>query len=140
MSLRLFACVEGDPTLWEFDDAAALTDAGTAFSSLADTHPIDFGPARGYGKLRELMQWLEVGATATLQIEPVVDGVVLTAQAYTEAFDVAAGVEQRAEAPFDADGSRLGVRLQLTAFDGLVELGEADLAYQQRQSRSGRAT
>jgi hypothetical protein len=140
MSLRLFACVEGAPTLWEFDDPASLTDAGTVFTPLADTHPIDFGPARGFGKLVELMQWLELGATATLRVEPVVDGRVLTEQAYVEAFDVVQGIEQRAEAPFDAEGTRLGVRLTVPAFSGLVELGEADVVFQQRQSRSGRPT
>lgn len=138
MSLRLFACVEGSPTLWEFDAASALTDAGTAFTPFADTHPIDFGPARGYGKIVEAMQWLEVGATADVMLEPVTDGQRMTEQAYRERFDVAAGVEQRAEAPFDATGTRLGVRITVEAFSGLVELGECDLAFIRRRSRSGR--
>lgn len=140
MSLRVFAAAEGAPVLYEIDDQSVFSDAGTAFTGSIETHPIDFGPAGGYGRLRSMLQWVAVNGQARLRMAPVVDGVVATEQEYTETLTVSAGVEQRIESPFSVPGTRFGVRLQVDQHTALTQLGEADLEYAQQRSRTGGLT
>lgn len=139
MQLRLFACREGSATLWEIDDPSVFTDDGVAFEAVGETHPVDFGPARGFGRLREFVQWIALFGRATVSITPVADGTVLTEQSYASTLDVAHGVEQRIEAPLSAPGARFGVEIRLSNCTALTELGEADLTYAKRRSLTGGA-
>ena len=137
MSLRVFAAAENAPVLYEIDDQSVFTDDGTAFVGEIETHPIDFGPAGGYGRLRSLLQWLAVNGAARVRIAPVTDGVVATEQEYTEDLSVAEGVEQRVEAPFAAPGTRFGFRVRVDQHTALTQMGEADLEYVLQRSRTG---
>ena len=74
MQLRLFACREGSATLWEIDDPTVFNDAGAPVAPFLETHPVDFGPARGYGRLREFVQWLALFGQASVTVTPIADG------------------------------------------------------------------
>lgn len=139
MSLRFFAAAEGIPALYELDDPSVFDDAGTPFSAFIEPHPLDFGPAAGYGRLREILQWIAVNGSARVRISPVVDGVVSTEQEYTETFSVGDGVEQRIEAPFSAPGTRFGALITVDQTTALTQLGEADMLYVSQRSRTGGA-
>lgn len=136
MTLRLFAAREGSPTLWEIDDPSVFTDDGTALVGTLDTHPVDFGPAKGYGRLREFVQWCAQLGAATVTITPIADGVLLEEQACAFTLDVSGGIEQRLEAPFSAAGTRFAARISVEGASALFELGEADLTYLYRRSLS----
>jgi hypothetical protein len=137
MQLRLFACREGSATLWEIDDPTVFSDNGTDVVASYETHPVDFGPARGYGRLRECVQWISLFGQATVTVTPVADAVVLTEQAFTQALRVVDGVEQRLEVPFSAPGARFGVSVTLSGCTALTEVGEADLTYVNRRVLTG---
>lgn len=132
--LRMLACREGSATLWEIDDPSVFTDEGTEIGPEFDTHPVDFGPASGYGRLRQVVQWFSLFGDALVTITPIADGSLLTEQAYQQALAVADGTEQRIEAPFAAPGARFGARVAISGAGALVEVGEADLTYVQRRS------
>jgi len=138
--LSLFAAVAGSNVLLELDDQSVFTDDGTAFVPSLETHPVDFGPAGGYGRLRELLQWVRPTATATLSATPVADDVPDTTQTYTVPLSVAQGRAQRVEAPFSAAGARFSLELTLRDLTGAVSLGEADLTYVDRRSKTGRGS
>jgi hypothetical protein len=137
MQLRLFACRAGSPTLWEIDDPTVFTDAGADIAPVFETHPVDFGPARGYGRFRECVQWVALFGDATIAITPVADGTRLTEQTVTQVLSVADGVEQRVEVPVSAPGARFGVEIALSGCTALTELGEADLTYVNRRTLTG---
>ena len=137
MQLRLFACREGSATLWEIDDPTVFNDAGAPVAPFLETHPVDFGPARGYGRLREFVQWLALFGQASVTVTPIADGTTITEQAHTQLFNVAQGVEQRIEAPLSASGSRFAVLLRLSGCTALTEIGEADLSYVRRRGLTG---
>jgi hypothetical protein len=137
MQIRIFACVEGSPSLWEIDDPTVFSDLGAAYDSVRTTNPVDFGPARGYGRLREVVQWVSLFGSASLSLTPVADGELLTDQRYDEAISVLGGIEQRIEAPVAAAGARFGVEIRLRNCTALTELGEADLTYVRRRSLTG---
>ena len=74
MTLRLFAAREGSATLWELDDPSVFTDEGTAIVGTLEAHPVDFGPAKGYGRLRQFVQWFALYGTAEVTVTPIADG------------------------------------------------------------------
>ena len=137
MQIRIFACVEGSPSLWEIDDPTEFSDLGAVFAATAMTHPVDFGPARGYGRLREIVQWVSLFGSASMSLTPVADGEVLTEQRYDQLLTVSDGIEQRMEAPVAAAGARFSIEIRLSGCTALTEIGEADLTYARRRSLTG---
>lgn len=136
MTLRLFAAREGSATLWELDDPSVFTDAGAELSAFLETHPVDFGPAKGYGRLRQFVQWFSQYGTADVTVTPIADGRTIDEQAFTQTLNVADALEQRMEVPFSAAGTRFAVRISVEGASALFELGEADLTYLYRRSLS----
>jgi hypothetical protein len=134
MTLRLFAAREGSATLWELDDPSVFTDGGAAVSAFLETHPVDFGPAKGYGRLRQFVQWFAQYGTAVATVTPIADGRTLDEQAFTQTLDVSRGLEQRMEVPLSAAGTRFAVRIDVGSVTGLFEVGESDMSYILRRS------
>lgn len=135
--LRVFAAVEGSATLLQIDDDSVTSDAGAPLVARAETHPLDFGGSRGYGRLREMVQWVQPRGLATVTLTPIADGMTEAPQAYATQLDVAAGAEQRIEAPFSVAGSRFAARLEVTGLTAGLSFGEADLLLVPRRSRTG---
>jgi hypothetical protein len=140
MLIRLLAVRPGSASLWELDDPSVVLDAGAPMPTpFFETHPIDFGPATGYGRLRRAIQWVALAGRAVVRLIPIADGTRYTEQTYSQTLDVAAGAEQRLEAPFSAPGARFGVRVEIEGASALTEFGEADvIAVPGRQNTGGR--
>lgn len=134
MTLRLFAAREGSATLWELDDPSVFTDAGAELSAFLETHPVDFGPAKGYGRLRQFVQWFSQYGTADVTVTPIADGRTIDEQAFTQTLNVADALEQRMEVPLSAAGTRFAVRITVGNVTGLFEVGESDMSYILRRS------
>ena len=138
MSLRLFAAPVGLPALHEFDDAGTDTDAGTAFTTTADGHPVTARGASGDDKLRRLIQWVSLQGDAVVTITPVADGVPATDQAYTATLLVADGSAQRLEVPCSLRGRRFAALVEIVSGTA-ASLGEAELHILPKRSLSGGA-
>lgn len=135
MSLRLFLAAPGN-ILLEFDEPGTPDDAGVPIVAFAETHPMDVGRAEGERRLRDINQWVALGDTCTLTIEPVMDDVRRTDQANVFALDVTQGQTQRLEASVSVMGRRFGARI--TTVGGLaVALGQAALSVVPRRTQTG---
>lgn len=137
MSLRLFLAAPGNALL-EFDEPGTPDDLGAEIVAYADPHPLDVGTAEGERRLRQIMQWVAIGDTCALTIEPVMDDARRTDQATQRTLDVTKGQTQRIEANVAVMGRRFGARI--TTRGGLaVALGQASLTVIARRTQTGGA-
>lgn len=126
---------EGRAALDEFDDLSLGTDLGNAFTSPADSHPVDVS-ANGDAKLRRITQWVTLLSDCTVRITPLADEVAADDQAYTAALTLASGAIQRIEVPCSVRGRRFGARVEVLSGTGTA-LGSASLYLVPKRSLTG---
>lgn len=120
--------VEGNQLI-SLDDTTVWTDEGAAYAPFYTIGPVDFGKASPAGKLRRVVQSVSLGGSlATVTITPIADDNPHDDQAYAAALVASGGTNQRVQADVAVDGQRFQYRVDVAAFDGEVECGEADLA------------
>lgn len=135
MSLRLLMAPASAARLDAFDEAGVDTDAGTAFSAIADGHPLAVAASGDY-KLRRIVQWVRLSGDCVVAVTPVADGIAQSDQRYELALAVANGSEQRLEVPCSVRGRRFTARVEVVS--GLAAaLGEAELVLMPKRSQSG---
>lgn len=127
MSAVMVGCVAGGNVLLSLDDPNLFRDEGVVFVPYAETNPVNFGKAAPVGRLRRIAQAVTIGAPATIMLTPYGDGDEYEEQAQSAVLDPANGTTQVVELEPAVDGGRFQYRMTVTAFDGPVAFGEADL-------------
>jgi hypothetical protein len=127
MAAFMLGCVAGGNVLLILDDPTTWTDEGVAYDAFAVTNPVNFGKTAPSGRLRRVSQAVTLGAPATVTITPLGDGDEYEDQATSEPLDPSGGSTQIVEAEVAVDAQRFQYRVAVSAFDGLVQFGEADL-------------
>jgi hypothetical protein len=92
------------------------------------TGPIIEGQAGGWSTLRRLIQWIAVGASATIQVTPVTDGSENSDNMQSKMFS--AGVDGPVSpwvVPLAARGTRHQLLIEVTHHAGRCSLGEAEV-------------
>lgn len=135
MAIALYGFPSGTNTVLRLDNPSLVEDEGSAIPTpFFTTGDIDLGPAGGEGRLRRIVQALTLGGDATVVVTPVANGSEVSSQADTFALLAANGPEQRVESFPASMATRHAMKLEVTAFDGAVSVGEADLFVIPRRS------
>jgi hypothetical protein len=127
--LLMVGCPVDGNVLVSLDDPTVWTDEGADYAPYFVIGPVDFGRSSPAGKLRRVVQRITLGGSqATITITPIADDSLYEDQATEVTLMTSSGTNQAAQADVAVDGRRFQYRVDVTDFDGAVELGEADLA------------
>lgn len=131
--IQLFGANASGATLLSLDDPRLDTDRGATFIASMTPADFDLGPeGQGMSTLRQWIQQLTIGQSATVVATPMTDGVV--GVPYSENFIAADGGEQQIEVDLFEQGRRATVVFEVTAHVGVTELGDADQEFIPRRS------
>jgi hypothetical protein len=136
--IPLFGCQAHGGKIVQLDDDSVFTDlaaadgtGGTAFSPFMLSNPFDAGNEGGYSRLRRMVQTIEHEGAVTVTITPYRDGAE-TGQTITRT--LASSDTPIVTAPLAVGATRFQVKVTVSAFDALVELGKAQLWLVARRS------
>lgn len=136
-SVSFFGAREGSNILWELDDPAVTADdTSTTITARFRTVAMDAAGA-AFGRMRRFVQWVSLGATATVTITPLADGVPLTMQANTRNLALTDGEAQRLEIPVAAMGGRFQMDFVVNVASGRFQVGEGEWLVVPRKTSSG---
>jgi hypothetical protein len=136
--IPLYGCQAHGGKIIRLDDDSVFTDlataagtGGTAYSPFILANPFDGGNEGGYSRLRKMVQDVEHEGVVTVGISPYRDGSE-TGQRITRT--LASDDNPIVTAPLAVGATRFQVKVTVSSFDALVELGKAQLWLVPRRS------
>jgi hypothetical protein len=136
--IPLFGCLAHGGKIVQLDDDSVFKDlataagtGGTAYSPFLLANPFDGGNEGGYSRLRKMVQDVEHEGAVTVEVSPYRDGAE-TGQAITRT--LASNDNPLVTAPLAVGATRFQVKVTVSAFDALVELGKAQFWVVARRS------
>jgi hypothetical protein len=136
--IPLFGCLAHGGKIVQLDDDSVVKDlaaadgtGGAAFNAFLLSNPFDGGNEGGYSRLRKLVQTIEHEGAVTVNVTPYRDG---SETGQTISRTLAASGNPIVTAPLAVGATRFQVKVMVSAFDALVELGKAQFWVVARRS------